>query len=104
MFTEQATTTIVVALFGFLTTVASLTAAYFTARMKQSAERSEGTLEKVHVAVNSNYQEIVKKFDQQTADRATETAALREEITALKVSQATAQERQSPTAPDGSTK
>ena len=100
MFSEQATTTIVVALFGFLTTVASLTAAYFTARMKQSAERSEGTLEKVHVAVNSNYQAMVKKFDEQ----AVEAAKLREEITALKVVHATLQERQTPTAPDGSAK
>lgn len=93
MLSEQAITAILVAFFGFLTTVAGLTAAYFTAKMKQSSDRSEGKLDHVVQLTNSNYTNLNKKLDDQT-----------QIITDLKVLLATEKERQTPTTADGSVK
>jgi hypothetical protein len=100
MFSEQAITSIIVGFFGLCTTVATLVSAYYMAKMKQSTDRTEGVMGEVHTAVNSNHQASVAEGKELRSVIET----LKNEITDLKVNQATAAERQTPTAPDGSAK
>jgi hypothetical protein len=114
VFTEQATTSIIVALFGFLTAVAGFISAYFMAKLNNSTaentastKRTEGVMAEVHTAVNSNHQAEMERNGKLIEKLDAQEILLKEQgdqITALKVLQATSQERQTPTAADGSAK
>lgn len=90
---EQVQLSLIVAFFGFMTTIATGVMAYFQAKNSNATEKviklteqQTETLDKTHTAVNTNHQEQAKKLEVMYA----EITRLNREVLDLSVEKATA--------------